>query len=491
MTVRCFHTPADSATSFTLWSLATPTCSVTPFSQSLTSALERFPHMDRDIPCTVAPLPNLQDLWLQRETFGSDSARFCHGHRAALKGGFSQNQQADSFAPQCGGKRQDGSCRHAGYDSPQLGCKEQVFTGVPELCSVSVQSGPEGGMMMMGREWWLHVALLCVPLLAVYLHIPQPQLSPALHTWRTSGRFFSFRGNNIFYRDSFGAVGSSDVVVLLHGFPTSSYDWHKIWEHLSQRFNRVIALDFLGFGFSDKPRPHRYSIFEQASVVEALITHLGLAEQKVNLLSHDYGDTVALELLYRSDHNRTGHLAVNSLCLSNGGIFPETHYPRFIQKVLKDSGFLSSLLTRLMNFHFFSRGCASKTCTNSLSSFELWIGDVFGPYTQPTEAEYWDMWTGIRYNDGNLVMDSILQYINQRLKHRDRWVGALTSTSTPLHMIYGPLDPVNPYPQFIHLYQKLVQRSTVSILDEHISHYPQLEDPTGFMNAYLNFINSF
>ncbi|KAL6459613.1 hypothetical protein MHYP_G00313720 [Metynnis hypsauchen] len=341
---------------------------------------------------------------------------------------------------------------------------------------VSVQGGPEGGMtMMIGREWWLHVALLCIPLLAVYLHIPQPELSPALYIWHSSGRFFSFRGNNIFYKDSFGAVGSSDVVVLLHGFPTSGYDWHKVWEPLNQRFNRVIALDFLGFGFSDKPRPHRYSIFEQASVVEALINHLGLTDQKVNLLSHDYGDTVALELLYRSDHNRTGHLAINSLCLSNGGIFPETHYPRLMQKVLKDSGFISPLLTRLITFPLFSRG----------------IGDVFGPYTQPTEAEYWDMWTGIRFNDGNLVMDSILQYINQRLKHRDRWVGALTSTSTPLHMIYGPLDPVNPHPQFIHLYQKLVQRSTVSILDEHISHYPQLEDPTGFMNAYLNFINSF
>lgn len=46
-------------------------------------------------------------------------------------------------------------------------------------------------------------------------------------------------------------------------------------------------------------RPHRYSIFEQASVVEALVAHLGLANQRINLLSHDYGDTVALELLHR------------------------------------------------------------------------------------------------------------------------------------------------------------------------------------------------
>ncbi|MBN3302837.1 MEST protein, partial [Amia calva] len=320
------------------------------------------------------------------------------------------------------------------------------------------------------REWWIQVGLLTVPLIAVYLHIPPPHLSPALHSWKASGAFFTFKGNVIFYKDSWGAVGSSDVVVLLHGFPTSSYDWYKIWDGLNMRFNRVIALDFLGFGFSDKPRPHRYSIFEQANIVEGLMAHLGLMEQKINLLSHDYGDTVALELLYRSEHNRSGNLKISSLCLSNGGIFPETHYPRFLQKLLKDSGFVSPILTRLMNFL---------------------IGAVFGPYTQPSDGEYWDMWTGIRFNDGNLVMDSILQYINQRLKHRDRWVGALAATTIPLHMIYGPLDPVNPHPQFIQLYQQLVERSTVSVLDDHISHYPQLEDPTGFLNAYLNFINSF
>ncbi|XP_014062613.1 mesoderm-specific transcript homolog protein isoform X2 [Salmo salar] len=299
------------------------------------------------------------------------------------------------------------------------------------------------------REWWLLVGLLCIPLLAVYLHIPPPQLSPALLTWRSAGAFFTFRSNNIFYRETYGAVGSSDVVILLHGFPTSSLDWYK--------------------------RPHRYSIFEQASVVEALVSHLGLMEQRVNLLSHDYGDTVALELLYRSDHNRTGHLTINSLCLSNGGIFPETHHPRFLQKLLKDSSFLSPVLTRLTNYMVFSKG----------------LGDVFGPYTQPTDAELLDMWTGVRFNDGNLVMDSILQFINQRDEHRDRWVGALTSTFIPVHMIYGPLDPVNPHPQFIFLYQKLVQRSTVSVLDEHISHYPQLEDPAGFLTAYFSFINAF
>ncbi|NP_001092163.1 mesoderm specific transcript L homeolog isoform X1 [Xenopus laevis] len=325
------------------------------------------------------------------------------------------------------------------------------------------------------KEWWIQVGLLTVPFLAVYLHIPPPNFSPALFTWRSTGAFFNFQEQKIFYIDSWGAVGSSDIVILLHGFPTSSYDWYKIWEGLTQRFHRVIALDFIGFGFSDKPRLHRYSIFEQASIVEEMISHLGLRDQKVNILSHDYGDTVAQELLHRYNHRRTGHINIGSLCLSNGGIFPEKHYPRLIQKVLKDGGIFSPILTRLMNFYFFTKG----------------ISEVFGPHTQPSEAEYWDMWTALRNNDGNLVIDSVLQFINQRRKYRDRWVGALINTSAPLHLIYGPLDPVNPHPEFIEHYKNMIPKSSFTILDDHISHYPQLEDPTGFLNAYLNFINSF
>ncbi|CAF95989.1 unnamed protein product, partial [Tetraodon nigroviridis] len=382
------------------------------------------------------------------------------------------------------------------------------------------------------REWWLHVGLLCVPLLAVYLHIPPPQLSAALRRWHSAGQAFHFRGQKIFYRDSSGALGSSDIVVLLHGFPTSSYDWHKIWEPLTQRFHRVIALDFLGFGFSDKPVSRAFIDNYKACVRLGRLSFLFLLFPCLQHPSDPtstpsssrpvwwrpcwptwgsatsgstssptttetpspsscstggksekaHRKTLVNRLfcllsanLTRSDQNRTGHLTLNSLCLSNGGLFPETHHPRLLQTLLKDSSFLAPVLMRLTNFVIFQKG----------------IGEVFGPYTQPTSADLWDMWSTIRYNDGNLVMDSILQFINQRLKHRERWVGALTSTFVPLHMIYGPLDPVNPHPQFIHLYQQLVQRSTLTILDEHISHYPQLEDPTGFLQAYFNFIHSF
>uniref|UniRef100_A0A2K5RH32 AB hydrolase-1 domain-containing protein n=1 Tax=Cebus imitator TaxID=2715852 RepID=A0A2K5RH32_CEBIM len=287
------------------------------------------------------------------------------------------------------------------------------------------------------QEWWVQVGLLAMPLLAAYLHIPPPQLFPALHSWKSSGKFFIYKGLH-----SVGVVGSLEIVVLLlHCFPTSSYDWYKIWGGLTLRFHHVIALDFLGFGFSDKPRP----------IVEALLRHLGLQNHRISLLSHDYGDIAAQELLYRYKQNRSGRLTIKSLC-----IFPETHRPLLLQKLLKDGG----------------------------------LTPVFGPYTRPSESELWDMWAGIRSNDRNLVIDSLLQYINQRKKFRRRWVGALVSVTIPIHFIYGPLDPINPYPEFLELYKKTLPRSTMSILDEHISHYPQLEDPMGFLNAYMGFINS-
>ena len=87
------------------------------------------------------------------------------------------------------------------------------------------------------REWWVQVGLLAVPLLAAYLHILPPQLSPTLHSWKSSGKFFTYKGLCIFYQDTVGVVGSPEIVVLLHGFPTSSCDWYKIWEGLTLRIH--------------------------------------------------------------------------------------------------------------------------------------------------------------------------------------------------------------------------------------------------------------
>ena len=87
----------------------------------------------------------------------------------------------------------------------------------------------------------------------------QTSVSPELERWRESGDYLQYQSRNIFYHDSGGT--SSDVILMMHGFPTSSWDWRFLWQDLKQD-HRLVALDMLGFGFSDKPKQHQYSINE-------------------------------------------------------------------------------------------------------------------------------------------------------------------------------------------------------------------------------------
>src|SRR5437763_2488119 len=80
-------------------------------------------------------------------------------------------------------------------------------------------------------------------------------------------------------------LGSGTSMALLHGFPSSSHDWAKLTPLLGDRF-ALLMPDFLGFGASEKPPDHEYSLTEQADVVEALWAH----EQATGtaLVAHDY-----------------------------------------------------------------------------------------------------------------------------------------------------------------------------------------------------------
>lgn len=69
------------------------------------------------------------------------------------------------------------------------------------------------------REWWVHVGLICIPLVAVYLHIPPPQLSPSLQKWHNAGEAFHFRGRDIFYR---GRRTSMNAIGAAASHPTST-----------------------------------------------------------------------------------------------------------------------------------------------------------------------------------------------------------------------------------------------------------------------------
>jgi pimeloyl-ACP methyl ester carboxylesterase len=284
-----------------------------------------------------------------------------------------------------------------------------------------------------------------------------------LDEWRAGGRTFDYRAHAIFHRDD----GAGPALVCVHGFPTASFDWHRLWPRLTAGW-RVIAPDMLGFGFSAKPRPYAYSILDQATLHEALLAHLGV--ERVVLLAHDYGDTVAQELLARClDRQAAGTpgLAIRGVCFLNGGLFPEAHRARFIQKLLASP--FGPLLSRLANEASFGKSFAA----------------VFGARTQPSPAQLRDFWTLVRHGGGARIGHLLIRYIDERRRHRERWVGALRRATVPLRLIDGTDDPVSGR-HMADRYREVVPAPDVVLL-EGIGHYPQIEDPDAVWHAFAAF----
>jgi pimeloyl-ACP methyl ester carboxylesterase len=283
-----------------------------------------------------------------------------------------------------------------------------------------------------------------------------------LDTWRRGGRTFAYRGHDVFYRDQ----GGGPALVCIHGFPSASWDWHKLWPALTARF-RVIAPDMLGFGLSAKPRDYAYSLRDQADLHEALLAALGVS--RAHVLAHDYGDSVAQELLARQLERADG-LRLASVCLLNGGLFPESHRARPAQTLLRSP--LGPLAARLVSERRFGAGFA----------------EIFGPRTQPSADELHTVWQLNRHNQGLRVAPQIIRYLDERREQRARWVGALQHSPVPLRFINGPEDPVSGR-HMAERYRELVPNPDVVLL-EGIGHYPQLEAPDRVLEAFLAFVEA-
>src|SRR4051794_5301917 len=86
-------------------------------------------------------------------------------------------------------------------------------------------------------------------------------LTSRTRAWNDGGRFIDALGHRIFVREF---EGEGVPLLLLHGYPSSSYDWSRLMPLL--RGHRAVCFDFLGFGLSDKPRDHLYSLHGQADL---------------------------------------------------------------------------------------------------------------------------------------------------------------------------------------------------------------------------------
>jgi pimeloyl-ACP methyl ester carboxylesterase len=292
------------------------------------------------------------------------------------------------------------------------------------------------------------------------------QVRTTARQWLAAGQMMSCSDLQLFVRQSHNAAASShQTLLLIHGFPTASWDWHRIWDACCQQFARVVAIDMPGFGFSDKPRHLPYSIAMQADVQEQLLAQLDITS--CHLLVHDYGVSVAQELLARQLRDELS-FRIKTCVFLNGGLFHGVHRPLLIQKCLASP--LGFLLTPLIGKAVLARSMRRI-------------------YHQPPAAnEIEQMWTLISHHNGQRLTARIIRYLHERKQHQQRWLQALQQAGIPLRLIVGLSDPISGA-NIAAAWRQRISADTVDEL-ENVGHYPQLEAPEAVLRACSAFWNT-
>ena len=277
--------------------------------------------------------------------------------------------------------------------------------------------------------------------------------------WKSLGTFHTVLGKQVFVVDK---GNTTKTMVVLHGYPTSSFDYWMVLEKLSENY-RVIVHDHIGFGFSDKPIDYSYSLIDQANVALTLWKSLNL--DKVTILAHDYGTSVATEILAQTQEG-SSDLKISSLILCNGSIHIELSQLRFIQKLLKNK-FLGPLVARFASEQTFVRNMTN-----------IW----YDPSTVYV-TEFKEMWQMLILGNGRKVLPKITQYINQRYTYWDRWIGALERTQIPVKIVWATEDPVAVKAIALQLHKE-IPNSELYLLEK-TGHYPMLENPDKWLALIL------
>jgi len=281
-------------------------------------------------------------------------------------------------------------------------------------------------------------------------------LTERVRAWRERGAGEDVGGRRIhvFRRD-----GRDPVLLLLHGFPSSSYDWRLLLER--ERDHAVLAFDCLGFGLSEKPRRHDYSLAEQADIAEALLARHA-PERPVLAVGHDMGTSVASELFAR-DLEGALSFELRGALLFNGSMIQGAASPTIAQRLLR--GRAGPIAARLSSERFFRQQ----------------FGSVFSSAHPLSDEEAADQWSLIRAESGRSLGHRLIAYMDERERKAERWLGALRRWPKPLALAWGMRDPVATT-TVLDGVRTLRPEAPLTQLPE-LGHYPQIEDPDALAGA--------
>jgi pimeloyl-ACP methyl ester carboxylesterase len=292
----------------------------------------------------------------------------------------------------------------------------------------------------------------------------------AIGAWEALGTRLTVGGHGIFVVDlppgappgpSGLGVDAPEPLVVVHGYPTSSFDYAEVAPALAEH-RRVVLVDLLGFGLSDKP-DQRYTMAGQADVVAGVLDLLGIT--RCALLTHDMGDTVGGELLARSLEG-SWPVEVTRRVVTNGSIYID-------QAHLTDGQlFLLGLPDEML-----PEG-SGPGVDGLAAALAATLAPTHRGLDMRAHAEL------VAHDGGGRLLARQIRYIEERRAHERRFTGAIESHPAPLHVVWGPEDPIAVAAMAETLQRARPDASLAWVTGA--GHYPQVEDPERWTAAVLD-----
>jgi pimeloyl-ACP methyl ester carboxylesterase len=275
-------------------------------------------------------------------------------------------------------------------------------------------------------------------------------LTGRVEEWHRAGAMEDVLGRQLFVHRQAGT--GVPTLLFLHGFPSSSYDWRRLLELRPEA--AALAFDFLGFGLSEKPRDHVYTLAWQADATEELVRRTG--SPPVFLVAHDMGTSVATELMARDLRGELDMELAGAL-LFNGSMLLHLASPTIGQRLLRSR--LGPMFARLTT----ERG------------FRLQFSSVFAPDHPLSAEEAADQWSLLSHNGGSGIAHRTIHYMAERERFTERWHGAIRDWPGSLTLAWGLRDPVATTAVLDGL--RVLRPGVEAIELPDAGHYPQIECP--------------
>lgn len=319
----------------------------------------------------------------------------------------------------------------------------------------------------MNRRQLLGVVLWGVSLVVAPASVPVPAsaqqtdftfYSPLAEDWYRAAQTFEWtsttaNNNGQTVQISYHTFGSrsNPAIVILHGYPTSSFDFREMIEFLEDDYF-IATLDFPGFGFSDKPQgDYSYMLADDARLVDHYVREIvGLTS--FSLFTHDRGVSVGLAFLGNYLANENKEYEITYHFLSNSGMFLPLANLFPGQTVLLDP---------VMGPEATARNQARPRRTEGTPE-QLANADIAA------------------FNDGIGARLGVGKYLLERVANEYRWLENLPKSPIPVAYIWGLLDPVNPVRIANHVWATYLNDRPVESSLWYMptaGHYPQRDEP--------------